>query len=74
LRNIRIDLDQHLSSVWQRGHIRVGDLWNYHCKYVYLPRLRDRPVLDQGILDVVAVLTWESEGFAVVAGYDEAAR
>jgi hypothetical protein len=36
-RNIRIDLDQHLASVWQRGHIRVGDLWDYYCKYVYLP-------------------------------------
>jgi predicted AAA+ superfamily ATPase len=72
-RNIRIDLDQHLASVWDRGDIRVGDLWDYYCKYVYLPRLRDRSVLDQGILDVFSVLTWESEGFAVAAGYDEAA-
>ncbi len=72
-RNIRIDLDQHLASVWQRGHIRAGDLWDYYCKYVYLPRLRDRSVLDQGILDVFGVLTWETEGFAVAAGYDEAA-
>ena len=71
-RNIRIDLDQHLANVWERGHIQVGDLWDYYCKYVYLPRLRDRSVLDQGILDVLGVLTWESEGFAVAAGYDEA--
>jgi predicted AAA+ superfamily ATPase len=70
-RNIRIDLDQHLTSVWERGHVQVGDLWDYYCKYVYLPRLRDRSVLDQGILDVFDVLTWEREGFAVAAAYDE---
>jgi predicted AAA+ superfamily ATPase len=72
-RNIRIDLDQHLASVWQRGHIRAGDLWDYYCRYVYLPRLRDRSVLEAGILDVFSVLTWETEGFAVAAAYDEAA-
>jgi hypothetical protein len=38
-RNIRLDLDQHLSSVWQRGHVRVGDLWEYYCRYPYDPHL-----------------------------------
>jgi hypothetical protein len=51
-RNIRLDLDQHLSSVWQHDHVRVGDLWEYYCRYPYLPRLRDRSVLDDGILGV----------------------
>ena len=71
-RNIRLDLDQHLSSVWERGHIRVGDLWDYYCRYVYLPRLSERAILDKGILGVFDELTWDVEGFAVAAGYDEA--
>lgn len=25
--NIRLNLDQHLSSVWSSGHIAVGKLW-----------------------------------------------
>ncbi len=70
-RNIRLDLDQHLSSVWQRGHVRVGDLWEYYCRYPYLPRLRDRSVLDNGIVGVFGELTWDTEGFPVAAGYDE---
>jgi hypothetical protein len=71
-RNIQLDLDQHLSGVWERGHIRVGDLWDYYCKYVYLPRLSDRAVLDKGIVGVFDELTWDVEGFAVAAGYDDA--
>jgi predicted AAA+ superfamily ATPase len=71
-RNIRIDLDEHLPTVWDRGYIRVGDLWDYYCRYAYLPRLRDRPVLDAGILSVFDVQAWESQGFAVAQGYDEA--
>jgi predicted AAA+ superfamily ATPase len=72
-RNIRLDLDQHLSSVWRRGHVRVGDLWEYYCRYPYLPRLRDRSVLDNGIVGVFGELTWDTEGFAVATGYDEEA-
>jgi hypothetical protein len=40
-------------------------------KYVYLPRLRDRAVLDNAITAVFGLLTWEAEGFAVAAGYDD---
>ena len=71
-RNIRLDLDQHLSSVWEQGHIRVGALWEYYCRYVYLPRLTERSVLDRGIASVFDELTWDFDGFAVAAGYDEA--
>jgi predicted AAA+ superfamily ATPase len=70
--NIKIELDKYLASVWKQGHIRVGDLWDYYCKYVYLHRLRDRSVLENGILSVFDMLTWDYEGFAVAQGYDEA--
>ena len=35
--NIRLDLDQFLSTVWSGGHIAVGKLWEYYCQYPYLP-------------------------------------
>jgi hypothetical protein len=71
-RLIRMDLDQHLSSVWEQGHIQVGKLWEYYCQYVYLPRLAERSVLDGGIRAVFGELTWDYDGFAVADGYDEA--
>jgi predicted AAA+ superfamily ATPase len=70
--NIRLNLEQYLSSVWADKHIPVGTLWDYYCQYPYLPRLADRSVLDRGILAVFNELTWDIDGFAVAAGYDEA--
>ncbi len=71
-RNIRLDLDSHLSSVWASGHIPVGRLWEYYCQYVYLPRLAERSVLNDGILSVFGEMLWDHDGFAVASGYDEA--
>jgi len=70
-RNIRLDLDQYLSSVWEQGYVGMGKLWEYYCEYVYLPRLAERSVLDHGVLDVFDILTWDFDGFAVAAGFDE---
>ena len=70
--NIRLNLDQHLSSVWSRsGHIAVGKLWEYYCQYPYLPRLAERSVLERGILAVFDQAIWDQDGFAVASGYDE---
>ncbi len=69
--NIRLNLDQHLSSVWSSGHISVGKLWEYYCQYPYLPRLADRPVLENGILAVFNQAIWDQDGFAVASGYDD---
>ena len=70
--NIRLDLDQFLSTVWSAGHIAVGKLWEYYCQYAYLPRLAERSVLDRGILAVFDQMVWDQDGFAVASGYDEA--
>jgi hypothetical protein len=69
--NIRLNLDQHLSSVWSSGHIAVGKLWEYYCQYPYLPRLADRSVLEKGILAVFNQAIWDQDGFAVASGYDK---
>ena len=69
--NIRLNLDQYLSSVWSSGHIAVGKLWEYYCQYPYLPRLAERSVLENGILAVFNRAIWDQDGFAVASGYDE---
>jgi hypothetical protein len=70
-RSIRLDLDTSLRAVWGRGHVSVGELWSYYCRYPYLTRLRDRSVLDGGIASVLCSITWEQEGFALADAYDE---
>ena len=70
--NIRLNLDQSLSSVWSAGHIAVGKLWDYYCQYPYLPRLAERSVLDHGVGAVFDQMVWDQDGFAVASGYDEA--
>ena len=70
-RSLRLDLDQKLRAVWGVGHIRVGDLWGYYCRYPYLTRLRDRSVLDDGVHSALSDITWENEGFALAEGFDE---
>lgn len=67
---IRHDLDSKLHRVWNQGHIRVGDLWDYYTKYPYLPRLRDKAVLIRAIEDVALDIAWLQTGFALAVGYD----
>jgi len=67
---IRGNLDRELASVWERGYISVKELWDYYCRYPYLPRLRDREVLDGGIAAGPDELDWERTGFALATGYD----
>jgi hypothetical protein len=68
--NIRLNLDEY--SLWARdGHVTVGKLWEYYCQYPYMPRLTERPVLEQGILAVFDSLTWEAHDFALATGYED---
>ena len=41
------------------------------CTYPYMPRLRDRRVLDEGVVDMP--MLWQTDAFALAAAYDEAA-
>ena len=71
-RNITVHLGGPLTSLWQRGHISVGELWALYTRYPYLPRLRDRSVLDSGVEEALTSFTWQQDGFALAAGFDEA--
>ncbi len=67
---IRHQLDTTAAKLWAGGHITVGALWRLYSEYPYMPRLRDRGVLDAGLTG--PQLLWEQEGFALADGYDEA--
>ena len=59
-----------LSSLWEQGHVAVGELWEALARYPYLPRLRDRLVLQRSAQDGPAGFAWSEEGFALAEGYD----
>lgn len=55
-------------QIWKDGHVSLGALWGLYCQYPYMPRLRDRKVLEEGILDLPMI--WETDAFALAAGVD----
>lgn len=59
-----------LHRVWNKGPIRVGDLWDYYTKHPYLPRLRDKGVLTEAIAEVMTDISWVQTGFALATAYD----
>ncbi|HLI14875.1 MAG TPA: Swt1 family HEPN domain-containing protein [Acidimicrobiales bacterium] len=59
-----------LASLWESGHVSVGELWEALARYPYLPRLRDRLVLERSVQDGPAGFAWTEEGFALAEGYD----
>jgi hypothetical protein len=69
---IRLDLDTTLASVFNRdGHISLGALWEYYTTYPYLARLRDRTVLEDGVLSALdTTIDWQNQGFALAEGWD----
>jgi hypothetical protein len=73
---IRLDIANHLSTLWEeRGHISIEELWNYYAGYPYMPRLRDRDVLDTGIQGFSqGHMYWQKESFAVADGVDDTGR
>jgi len=67
---IRHQLNTNADKLWADGHVTVGSLWRLYAEYPYMPRLRDRAVLDAGLTG--PQLLWEHEGFALADGYDDA--
>ena len=67
---IRHQLDTAAIKLWADGHVAVGVLWRLYAEYPYMPRLRDRAVLEAGLTG--PQLLWEQEGFALADRYDDA--
>jgi predicted AAA+ superfamily ATPase len=62
---------QKVPQIWGSGHVSVGDLWALMGTYAYMPRLRDRRVLDEAVLDMPMI--WQTDAFALATAYDDAA-
>jgi len=67
---IRLALNK-VPQIWKDGHVSLGTLWGLYTQYPYMPRLRDRSVLDVGVFD--QPLIWQTDAFALATSYDEAA-
>ncbi|TFC67798.1 Swt1 family HEPN domain-containing protein [Cryobacterium sp. TMT2-4] len=70
-RSLALELRLHLRTKWNDGRISVGELWEYHVRYPYLARLKDKAVLIDAIRAVIADPGWSDMGFALASGYDE---
>ncbi len=65
------NLDKLLKSyIWNgRPHIRLKDLWEYHNRYLYMPRLKNRDVLVRTVKSAIGGLV--PGLFAYAEGWDE---
>ena len=66
---IRLAINK-VPQIWKDGHVGLGSLWALYCQYPYMPRLRDRRVLEEGILDLPMI--WQTDAFALATGSDSA--
>lgn len=69
---IRHQLNTSAETLWTGGHVTVGDLWRMYAEYPYMPRLKNRGVLNAGLTG--PQLLWEEEGFALADGIEEDGR
>lgn len=68
--NIRLAMNK-VPQIWKDGHVTLGTLWALYSQYPYMPRLRDRRVLDEGIVDLPMI--WQTDAFALATSYDQSA-
>lgn len=66
---IRLAINK-VPQIWKDGQVTLGALWGLYCQYPYMPRLRDRRVLEEGILDLPMI--WQTDAFALATGFDSA--
>lgn len=65
-------LHNELSAMWKdRGDITLGELWGYFTRYIYMPRLVNRDVLDSAVMQSVSTVLMPNESFAVASAKDE---
>ena len=66
----------HMDGVplWRGDHVSVHQLVQDFATYLYLPRLAGPSVLTGAVEAGLAALLWETDGFALADGYDEAAK
>lgn len=68
---IRLAINK-VPQIWKDGHVSLGALWGLYSQYPYMPRLRDRQVLNEGIVDLPMI--WQTDAFGLATGYDDQAQ
>jgi predicted AAA+ superfamily ATPase len=68
---LRVQLEDRLAPMWERGHATVGEIWDTFARYVYLPRLRDESVMIAAVRDAPNSTTWYEDTFATADVFDE---
>ena len=68
---LRMELDR--IPLWRGDHVTVKQLAEDFARYLYLPRLKNSPILVHAICEGVALLTWQQDGFALADSFDETA-
>lgn len=64
-------LQHELAALWaEKSEITVGELWGYFTRYVFLPRLINRDVLDTAIRNSLHTVLVDSERFAIATNKD----
>ncbi|GAB2470412.1 Swt1 family HEPN domain-containing protein [Luteococcus sediminum] len=64
-------LHHELGALWRdAGEITVGELWGYFTRYIYMPRLVRREVLDNAIEQSLSAVLVDNERFAIASGKD----
>lgn len=65
-------LQQELSAMWHdRGEITVGELWGYFTRYIYMPRLVSRSVLDTAVCNSLGAVLVAEEQFGIARAKDK---
>ena len=64
-------LHEELGTLWSSAReMSVGELWGYFTRYVYLPRLTSREVLDSALERALSAVLVDRERFAIASGKD----
>jgi predicted AAA+ superfamily ATPase len=64
-------LHEELGALWSSAReMSVGELWGYFTRYVYLPRLSSRGVLDAALDRALNAVLVDRERFAIASGKD----
>ncbi|WP_104088073.1 DUF499 domain-containing protein [Cryobacterium sp. N19] len=64
-------LHEELGKLWTNAReMSVGELWGYFTRYIYLPRLIKREVLDSALEHALSAVLVDGERFAIASGKD----
>lgn len=70
---IAMELTNHTNGTWvEQGHYSLGDLWGMYPRYLYMQRVLNRRVIDEGIRNDGGTFNLDDRPFALADGLSEA--